>query len=123
MIDYTDLIGVPFKIGGRGPECFDCYGLVRECYLRNGKTIPDYRSPEAGNVIAALISTEAARIWKQTDQKAGTTALIRVPGFLHVGFMVDDDNMIHAWKDTGGVTIEPIEIWKKRVIGFYEYGN
>lgn len=44
-INYNDLIGLPFVDGGTGltgekPGGFDCYGLTREVYKRNGVNIP-----------------------------------------------------------------------------------
>jgi hypothetical protein len=34
--------------------------------------------------------------------------------------MISPTRMIHSWEKSGGVLIEPIEVWKRRVIGFYE---
>ena len=31
---FSDLVGKPFKWGGRGPESFDCWGLVRFAFER-----------------------------------------------------------------------------------------
>ena len=43
MIDYTDLIGVPFKNRGRDVKTgVDCYGLVIEVFKRFGHNIPEY---------------------------------------------------------------------------------
>ena len=41
-----DLIGKPFKLGGRGPDAFDCWGLVREVMqrMRPGLALPDWAS-------------------------------------------------------------------------------
>lgn len=117
---YDDLIGVPFKLGGRGPDAYDCYGLLEEMYRRDGKNILDYKSPEAGPLISALITSECARLWQPCEPKRGATALIRVPHSLHVGYMIGPMRMIHSWEKSGGVVIEPIEVWKRRVIGFYE---
>lgn len=121
IITTSDLIGIPFKLGARGPETYDCYGLLRECYRRFGVSILDYQSPEAGPQISALMSGECARLWHPCEQRAGVTALIRVPFSLHVGFMCSEYQMIHAWEVSGGVLIEPIENWKQRVIGFYSH--
>jgi cell wall-associated NlpC family hydrolase len=120
VIAYADLIGTPFKLGGRGPDAYDCYGLLEEAYRRAGKTILDYRSPEAGPAISALIAGECARLWMPCEQRAGATVLIRVPFSLHVGYMINDFKMIHTWRNSGGVLVEPVEDWKRRVIGFYE---
>lgn len=120
-IEYVDLLGIPFKLGGRGPDFYDCYGLLEEMHRRAGHTIVDYRSPESGPLISALISGECARLWHPYKQCQGASVLIRVPFSLHVGYMIDDYRMIHTWQNSGGVLVEPIENWKHRVMGFYSH--
>ena len=39
MIDIQDILQAKYELGGRGPDCYDCYGLVREMYRRCGKEI------------------------------------------------------------------------------------
>ena len=39
---YEDLIGVPFVDGGRDTNGMDCWGLVRECFKRQGIVVKDY---------------------------------------------------------------------------------
>ena len=37
-----DLIGCPWVAGGRGPDAFDCWGLVRWCWGRHfGIEVPE----------------------------------------------------------------------------------
>lgn len=36
----SDLVGKPYRAGARGPEEYDCFGLVAEVYRRLGWTIP-----------------------------------------------------------------------------------
>lgn len=44
MIDYEDLIGIPFVNHGRDRAVgFDCYGLVMEMYRRLVLTSPNLR--------------------------------------------------------------------------------
>ncbi|WKZ86349.1 C40 family peptidase [Ralstonia pickettii] len=120
--EYLDLIGVPFVYGGRGPDTFDCYGLVAELYRRAGQPIPDYRSPTDLAVIAAMMACEA-QLWREVPApKAGAVALIRVGRHAsHVGYCLDDMRMIHTWERTGGVVIERLDTWKRHIIGFFEY--
>jgi cell wall-associated NlpC family hydrolase len=42
-----ELLGLPYAEGGRGPDVFDCYGLVREFHRRRGLSLPDGRDEEA----------------------------------------------------------------------------
>lgn len=44
---YDDLIGKTFKWGGRGPEQYDCGGLMLVIYGRLGKKIPFYSTTRA----------------------------------------------------------------------------
>ena len=32
QFNLADIVGKPYKIGGRGPNAFDCWGLVRYVY-------------------------------------------------------------------------------------------
>jgi len=41
---FKDLIGKPFKLNGRGPDFYDCYGLYLEINRRIGNSdIPDVK--------------------------------------------------------------------------------
>ena len=44
--DVNDLIGRPWRLGGRGPDAYDCWGLVREVLqrMRPGLPLPDWAS-------------------------------------------------------------------------------
>jgi len=41
LLDTTDLLGKSYKAHGRGPDAYDCYGLVIEVEKRLGHTMPD----------------------------------------------------------------------------------
>ena len=41
LLDITDLLGKPYKAHARGPNTYDCYGLVIEVEKRLGHTMPD----------------------------------------------------------------------------------
>ena len=41
LLDINDLLGKPYKAHGRGPDSFDCYGLVIEVEKRLGHIMPD----------------------------------------------------------------------------------
>lgn len=34
MIDYSDLIGIPFVQDGRSKSGYDCYGLTKEIFCQ-----------------------------------------------------------------------------------------
>lgn len=119
---YADLIGVPFKVGGRDLNGLDCYGLVRVMYERAGKEIHDAPSTANPDENNALINLYAVQNWIKTEKKPGVVVLFRVGRYIcHVGYLVDNDNFIHSWQGTSGVVKEPLLTWKKRIVGFYEY--
>lgn len=42
MIDVSDLLGKRYVLHGRGPDGYDCYGLVMEVEKRYGNMLPDF---------------------------------------------------------------------------------
>lgn len=122
---YADLIGKPFKRGGRGPEHFDCYGLVKLLIEREtGRVVPDYITPEdSARTHALMLCTE--RLWTRLPgPKPGCMVVFRLGReFCHVGYVVSHTLFIHAWEKTGGVTVERLADWDRRIEGFYEYNE
>ena len=119
-IQFDDLIGVPFEKKGRGPKTYDCYGLVMECFRRRGIEIPSFESPDGAGKIIATFGTQIP-IWKEVEKQKGTAVVIKLPFMMHVGYMVSDTEMIHCWERSYGVLVEPIDVWKRKVVGYYEY--
>ena len=117
--DVSDLIGTPFEYGGRGPDRYDCYGLLMELHKRIGKTITDYGSSSQGAEIVAMMLGRLDD-WKEIDPRPGCTLLIKLPMSMHVGFLLPHGKFIHTTKSTGGVTIERLRDWKFRILGYYE---
>jgi len=121
MRSYRDLIGTPYKVDGRSKkEGFDCYGLVHYLHKENGIKIPDYKAPEDACGITALILGESVR-WKPTELKEGAVLVFKLMGHTHVGYASDENTFVHAWEQTGGVTIERISRWKYKIIGVYKW--
>lgn len=121
MVDAGALIGTPFEYGARGPHAYDCYGLLRELYARDGIDIPDYESPSDRSRIAALMAGEL-RLWRKLPgPQPGAAIVFRIVNLTHVGYCLDDDWFLHTWEKSGGVCRERLTHWERRIIGFYEY--
>lgn len=121
MDKFTSLVGIPFQYGGRGPDSFDCYGLVMAIHKTLGITLPDYQSPEDQAVIAAMMATQLP-MWKEVPRAPGAVALLRIASLgSHCGYMLNDNDMIHTMEKTGGVIIQRIDTWDRRILGFYNY--
>jgi len=120
---YSDLIGKPFEWGGRGPDKFDCYGLVRFLLGRNGVAIPDYPSNENGILNSLMILSEMSRFSK-CEAYTGTIAVFRMDyqGPSHIGLVVERDKFIHIMETTAVVTERlSSPLWKRRTVGFYQW--
>lgn len=135
MIDCSDLIGVPFEYGGRGPDSYDCYGLLSECHRKEGKKIPDYRSPTDLKAISEIMLNEKSKWckkWDRSDEspftfaiaQPGDTLLLNVLGLTsHVGFVISETKFLHTWQGTGGVVVERTSRWKHRIFGVYTFNE
>lgn len=117
----VDLVGTPFKYGGRGPDFYDCYGLVMELARRNGQTLPDFGFASNKALIASMMGATMPQ-WQSLESQPGAVVLIRIARFIsHVGYQIDDHRMLHTWESSGGVTIGRLDDWKQRIVGFYKY--
>ena len=124
MINYVDLIGVPFAYGGRGPKKLDCYGLVMEMHRRKGVSLPDFGFADDQALIQSMMGATMPQ-WREIEAREGAVVLIRVGRYAaHVGYMIDKSQMLHTWENSGGVSVVRADRWKQRIVGFYEYvGN
>lgn len=125
MYKPEQLVGVPFLYGGRGPDSFDCYGLIMHIMReKHGIVIPDFRSSADQGVIMAKIAV-GVQDWKKVEPAPETVVCFRIGGYLsHVGYMLNETQMIHTWEKSGGVVIERLDAWKQRNAGHYVYvGN
>lgn len=122
--DVQDLIGKPFERGGRGPDAYDCFGLVMELMRRDGAAaIPDYPAPPDLSDVEKVVK-EVIGDWKECEPRPGCVILFRIKGYgCHVGYLLDRRRFVHTWEGSHGVTIERMNDWKRRVIGYYEYAG
>lgn len=123
--ELVDLIGVPFGYNERGPNAYDCYGLVKEIFRRDGIEVPDYTYRADGVVMTAVVISASSneKIWEKLEEpEPGCCLVFKVPGNMHVGYCLGRDEFIHSWEGSGGVTIERLSFgWKNRLVGAYRY--
>jgi|SRR5579864_2390035 len=115
---YSDLIGKPYADHGRGPEFFDCFGVLIEIQRRLGNRLPDYISnPDTLDEIRK-------DDWREVfTPEPGDGILIRsLDPRWHVAVAIDSYQMIHIRKE-GHVCIERFDdaLWKRRIEGFYRW--
>ena len=124
----ADLIGKPYQAGARGPDAFDCLGLVRHYFqARHGVDLPEYNlltsTPED------LHRFTRATGWRRCAGSAQDEDLLMMEGFegRHVGVVVATSEglgLLHATGkgSVGHVVWQPLntlimyrhkEIWRK----------
>jgi cell wall-associated NlpC family hydrolase len=127
MSAYDDLIGVPFAWNGRGPDAFDCYGLVMHLFrTEQGVTLPDFgESRPTTQAETALLMQNSLPRWTRLDgPERGCVVYMRIHGAgSHVGYVIDPRRFIHVWQDSGGVCIERLGDWQRRVVGYYRFNS
>ena len=127
MLEINDLIGVPFKDGGRSKETgFDCWGLVKEVYRRIGIDLLDF---DIGCQEASLINSaiECQRqFWENVSNPNDHIPCLIVMRFNqayflnHTGVYLGGGLFIHT-RERLGVNIDRVDspAWKKLIEGYY----
>jgi cell wall-associated NlpC family hydrolase len=105
IVQYAvTLLGRPYKSAAKGPDYFDCSGLVHYVYKRFDITLPS--STEGLSKIGHEIS--------YGDVAVGDLVMFRIKREGHVGIMINRLEFIHASRSRG-VAIDSVDAgyWKK----------
>jgi cell wall-associated NlpC family hydrolase len=114
LLDINDLLGKPYKVHGRDPDGYDCYGLVIEVERRLGRNLPDlYKIFEKkSDVRNVTLSTEATGLIKTDTPSFGDIIVFRKKGRAdHVAVYLKDRDFIHC--DCNGVEILNLDYYDK----------
>ena len=118
IIDVTDLVGKPFLHCGRGPDAYDCFGLVLEVLRRVGIDWdwPLARAFEQGDtetlsgiIMAAVVSGP----WELVEPPltCGDVLVMATDGrWSHVAPMVTDKHCLHITKTSTGAHLTSPEM-------------
>jgi cell wall-associated NlpC family hydrolase len=124
-IYVADLTGKPFLLGGRGPESYDCAGLVVEVLRRQGIDLSIPSTPGSRDDQFTSMREILATNWIPIPRAVpGCLVYFKgLPG--HVGVMLTAFTFIHVADAVDQVCIERLEgsVWPRRFAGFYEYGG
>lgn len=106
MIKYDDLLTARYAPHGRGPDEFNCWGMVLECIRRDGKKISDpFKNIErlpAGAEIPYI--NDFNNIREISRPKAGAIAECLTGPNLHVAYMLTSSLAIHITQSGPHVT-------------------
>lgn len=90
---YTELLGVPYKLGGRDGDGMDCYGMAMAAARIAGYDLPDFDYERLSALRPLFPFRRAAKPFE------GCFAEIRKP--LHCGIYVNRRDIIHICEKHG----------------------
>jgi cell wall-associated NlpC family hydrolase len=100
-----DYVGTRYCKGGVSPRCFDCSGLIKYVYSKQGIKLPGFVS---GQMRAATI------ISKSSAQPGDLVFFVTKSGYpYHVGIYMGNNQILHSPKPGRKVRVE--NIWSSRV--------
>lgn len=127
-LDYSDLIGRPFREFGRGPEAYDCFGLWIEINKRLGIKVLDYGQliGENSETICKKADEYRPKFTKIKEPQPGDLILFRTDTGLtdHIGVIVQPGLFLHVLKKQGILcTYLDNYFWRGRIEGLYRYAG
>jgi cell wall-associated NlpC family hydrolase len=124
-------VGLPFKEKGRGPDGYDCWGIVREILDKEfGITgLPDYvgsyTSVGDKRSVSAAVTAGLAEGWQRVDKaNDGTLVILRLAGRpWHCAIAVNSEWMLHV-VEGANTCLERMDsmVWNDRIEGYYRRG-
>lgn len=120
-----------FEIKGRGPDTFDCWGLLQWIYAHDdprGIILPGYEEfyedTNDRDTLSQVIFEQRRERWREvTDPQQFDAILLRMRGVpMHVGVVTKPGHMIHCAYGVG-TTHERFNSmrWRDKVLGFFRY--
>jgi cell wall-associated NlpC family hydrolase len=119
---FADLLGKRWLEGARGPDAYDCVGLVLEIQRRRGIPVPEYVSSEAEFHRQFGQDASFAECPRLEAAQPGCIVLLKMGANQHhLGVMVDRYRMVHTAEGSQGVCIERVldPRWARRIVGYY----
>jgi cell wall-associated NlpC family hydrolase len=105
----TSVLGKPYKNGAKGPDAFDCSGLIHFAYKRVNIALPVMTEKQ----IEAGLEVPPANVLP------GDLVFFKIKKDYHVGMMLNKKDFIHS-STTKGVSVDNIEstYWKRSLVCF-----
>ncbi len=99
----TGLVGAPFKFGGRGPDSYDCWGLLLEALRRLGKPLPpDYVTETPESATRTIQANLAPPHWvRQEKPEPGDVVMMSTRGIIHHTGLLTPFGILHTDRKLG----------------------
>jgi len=126
-MDYEDLLGKPFEIGGHG-ESYDCYTLSREVCRRAGIELPNKKSIEDLQARSEAINASKKEDYIKLEKPEPfciVTFSLRPPFVNHMGVVLEDGKTFIHILEKRSVAVEKLrhKFWQSKIEGFYRYAG
>jgi cell wall-associated NlpC family hydrolase len=126
-VKYKDLLGVPFKMGGRDlSKGLDCYGLCMEIAFRADSPIHEFHHGIEDLVDRDGAIADGKTHFKQVDKPEPyciVTFKIHPPFVTHMGIVLPDCKRFIHILEKKSVSIAKLsdKIWTRKLDGFYRF--
>jgi cell wall-associated NlpC family hydrolase len=103
------LQGKPYRNGAKGPDAFDCSGLVYYVFKLSHIELPPPAEAQG------RAGYEKGRF----AVEAGDLVLFKIDKDLHIGIMINGNDFVHASRSRG-VAVDGVDAayWQKYLVGF-----
>lgn len=125
--EFDKYVGIPFANKGRGPDAYDCWGLVwHVLHEEFGLDVPSYADEYADSndeTSAAAIAKhrhEWLHIPHANSRLGDVVEMMRGGKLWHVGLLLPGGWVLHTNEGTGSVAEEVEWLWP-RITGFYRW--
>lgn len=127
MVNYNELIGIPFHEYGDSLERTNCYNLLRMAFKKHGLIVP----PTSIAVCACKsasnqeIEDNILQYWSPIETPevpCGILIQSTNPDFAnHIGVYVGDGRMLHVSISTNSVIERIFPRYTNKIIGYYKF--
>jgi len=119
---WTDKwIGLPYRVLGRGPDAYDCLGLMMAVQAEQFGVHLDYGLVNIGQEECDA-KARYLPAWARVDEpREGDVVLMRRGRGWHVGIALDGEWMLHADAPASSITNYRRSMWGRRLEGIYRH--
>ena len=114
LLDINDLLGKPYKKNERGPQYYDCYGLLIEVAKRLGHNVPDMFKIDESNPYDIEYTMLTEGVKKTDNPQFGDVVIFfdKKGRIFHCGVVLKNGEMVHCSRQ--GVNIQKISEYPKK---------
>lgn len=116
-------VGIPYSDLGRGPDSFDCYGLIQMVLDREfGIRMDDLHNEKVGHIDPRDLRRRISQTVRVTEPRDGDILMFKMPRGWHVGLYVSRSRMLHTCSpDPSRVSRIDEAPWESRLVGVYRF--